>query len=165
MNWHVRKDGIYDLSCDIVLDTVVGTDLAKSEVFARHMGFRRYSTEWASVIEDASIGIVAITMTNASHAEIAIAALQAGKHCYCEKPMAVSIRRAGEMVDVAERSGLVTQVGFNCIKNPALSLARQMIVEGELGSITSFMGLHAEDYLSDPPCHGHGVLPPMTAVH
>ncbi len=75
-----------------------------------------------------------------------------------------SLGQAGEMVDAAERSGLVTQVGFNCIRNPALSLARQMIMEGELGSITSFRGLHAEDYLSDPPCHRHGVLPPMTAV-
>lgn len=142
--------GIYDLPRAAVLDTVVGvSDLEASEA-ARRMGFQRHSSDWKSVIADPAIEAVSVTTPNALHAPIAIAAVEAGKHCYCEKPLSTTLEEALSMVEAAEKAGVVTQVGFNYIKNPILSLAREMIAAGELGRITGFRGIHAEGYMSDP---------------
>ena len=81
---------------------------------------------------------------------MALAAIAAGKHVHCEKPLSPSLADSLEMVEAAEKAGVVTQVGFNYIKNPLLKLARDMIAAGELGEITGFRGIHAEDYMHDP---------------
>jgi predicted dehydrogenase len=81
---------------------------------------------------------------------MAIAAARAGKHVHCEKPLAPSAGEAREMMEAAETAGVRTQVGYNYIKNPALKLAREMIAGGELGEITGFRGIHAEDYMANP---------------
>src|SRR5262249_46041912 len=69
---------------------------------------------------------------------------------HCEKPLAPTAKEAAEMVQAAQAAGVVTQVGYNYIKNPLLKLAKQMIADGELGEIVSFRGIHAEDYMADP---------------
>ncbi|MGL4590517.1 MAG: Gfo/Idh/MocA family protein, partial [Aestuariivirga sp.] len=71
-------------------------------------------------------------------------------HVHCEKPLAPSAGEAREMMEAAEAAGVKTQVGYNYIKNPALKLAREMIAGGELGEITGFRGIHAEDYMANP---------------
>ena len=80
---------------------------------------------------------------------MALAAIAAGKHVHCEKPLAPTAADCKEMALAAEAAGLVTQVGFNYLKNPVIALARDMIAAGELGEIRSFRGLHAEDYMAD----------------
>ena len=98
---------------------------------------------------------------------MALAAIAAGKHVHCEKPLSPSLADSPEMVEAAEKAGVVTQVGFNYIKNPLLKLARDMVAAGELGEITGFRGIHAEDYMHDPespytwridPVGGPGVI-------
>src|SRR2546430_14132557 len=81
---------------------------------------------------------------------MALAAVAAGKHVHCEKPIAPNADAAKDMMDAAEAAGVVTQVGYNYIKNPILKLARSMVAAGELGEITGFRGIHAEDYMADP---------------
>jgi predicted dehydrogenase len=94
--------------------------------------------------------VIDITAPNALHKEMALAAIAAGKHVYCEKPLAPLAADAAEMTAAAEARGVKTQVGFNYLCNPVLALARQLIDDGELGAITGYRGIHAEDYMADP---------------
>ena len=91
-----------------------------------------------------------ITAPNALHKEMALAAIAAGKHVYCEKPLAPLATDALELAVAAEAVGVKTQVGFNYLCNPMLVLAREMIAAGELGEIRGYRGVHAEDYMNDP---------------
>jgi predicted dehydrogenase len=81
---------------------------------------------------------------------VALAASAAGKHIHCEKPVAPTAHDARDMMAAAEAAGVVTQVGYNYIKNPLLGLARDMIAADELGDIIGFRGIHAEDYMANP---------------
>jgi predicted dehydrogenase len=118
--------------------------------FAGQFGFERSTTDWKSLVADPQIDVISITTPNVLHREMAVAAAQAGKHIHCEKPLAPTAKEAAEMVQAARIAGVVTQVGYNYIKNPLLKLAKQMISDGELGEIVSFRGIHAEDYMADP---------------
>ena len=87
---------------------------------------------------------------NITHAEIAIAAAQAGKHVYCEKPLAMNVAEARDMVAAVEAAGVLSLVGFNFTKNPIQGLARKMIAEGDLGDILLVRGWSDEDFGTDP---------------
>jgi predicted dehydrogenase len=133
-----------------VMEAVSDIDRPAAEEAARKFGFKRVHADWRSLIEDPGVGIVSITTPNVLHREIALAAVAAGKHVHCEKPIAPNASAAKDMMDAAEAAGIVTQVGYNYIKNPILKLAREMVRAGELGGITGFRGIHAEDYMADP---------------
>ncbi|RDJ98563.1 Gfo/Idh/MocA family protein [Paraburkholderia lacunae] len=117
---------------------------------AEQFGFEHATGDWRSLLDDHDIEVVSITTPCSLHREMALAAIAAGKHVHCEKPIAPSASDACEMMKAAESTNVVTQVGYNYIKNPILKLAREMIASGELGEITSFRGIHAEDYMADP---------------
>lgn len=133
-----------------ILRAVSDINSAAAEATAAQFGFQRWSTDWRSLLNDPSIGIISITTPNIMHHEMALAAIEAGKHVHCEKPLAPSAAEAKTMMEAAEQAGCITQVGYNYIKNPLLKLAREMIAAGELGEITNFRGIHAEDFMADP---------------
>ena len=120
-----------------------------ARAMAVQFGFQEWSADWHSLLGDPSIDVISITTPNVMHREMALAAISAGKHVHCEKPIAPNAADAAVMLKAAERAGCITQVGYNYIKNPLLKLAREMIVAGELGEITGFRGIHAEDYMAD----------------
>jgi predicted dehydrogenase len=134
---------------------------------AAQYGFESSTGDWRKLIADPSIDVVSITTPNSFHKEMTLAAIAAGKHVHCEKPLAPTLTEAQEMLKAAEAKGVVTQVGYNYIKNPLLKMAKEMIAAGELGDITGFRGTHAEDYMHDPealytwrldPAGGPGVV-------
>ena len=134
---------------------------------AHQYGFEKSSGNWHDLINDPAIDVVSITTPNTMHREMALAAIAAGKHVHCEKPLSPTLKDSEEMLKAAEAKGVITQVGFNYIKNPMLKVARDMIAAGELGEITGFRGIHAEDYMHDPqspwtwridPSGGPGVI-------
>jgi predicted dehydrogenase len=134
---------------------------------AHQYGFQKSTGDWKTLIADPEVQVVSITTPNAMHKEMALAAIAAGKHVHCEKPLSPTLADSLEMVKAAEAKGVHTQVGFNYIKNPLLKLARDMVSSGELGEITGFRGIHAEDYMHDPenpwtwridPSGGPGVI-------
>jgi predicted dehydrogenase len=133
-----------------VLVAVADNVAAAAEATGAQFGFKKWHADWRAVIADPAIGIVSITTPNILHAEMAIAAAKAGKHVHCEKPLAPDSATAETMVRAAESAGVVTQAGFNYLKNPVIKLAKEMVEAGELGEITGFRGIHAEDYMSDP---------------
>src|SRR6478752_9956800 len=139
--------GIFPGSLRPVLQSVADINGEAAEQAAKQFGFRRWRTDWRALVDDPDIEVVSITAPNAVHREMALAAIAAGKHVHCEKPIAPSAADAFEMMEAAETATVVTQVGYNYIKNPVLKLAREMIASGELGEITSFRGVHAEDYM------------------
>lgn len=133
-----------------VLRTVSDINAPAAKAMATQFGFQNWNAEWRSLLEDPAIDVISITTPNVMHREMALAAIAAGKHVHCEKPLAPNAAEALDMMAAAEQAGCVTQVGFNYIKNPLLKLARDMIAAGELGDITGFRGIHAEDFMADP---------------
>lgn len=134
---------------------------------AHQYGFETSTDDWRALISNSAIQVISITTPNSMHKEMALAAIAAGKHVHCEKPLSPTVADSLELVKAAEAKGVNTQVGFNYIKNPMLKLARQMVEAGELGEITGFRGIHAEDFMHDPaspwtwridPSGGPGVI-------
>ena len=140
---------VFDVPYEIVLHTVADRTDAIAATAARAFGFAKSTGDWRVLVEDPEIDLVDITAPNAFHKEMALAAIAAGKHVYCEKPLAPLAADAAEMADAAEAAGVKTQVGFNYLCNPMLAQAREMIRSGALGEIRSYRGVHAEDYMAD----------------
>ena len=143
----------------------VNADAARKA--AHQYGFESSTGNWRDLISNPAVQVVSITTPNSMHKDMALAAIAAGKHVHCEKPLSPTLAESLEMVGAAEKAGVCTHVGFNYIKNPLLKLARQMVEAGELGEITGFRGIHAEDYMHDPqgpwtwridPSGGPGVI-------
>lgn len=139
----------FDLAFDMSLDTLADVTEEAAAAAAAQFGFARSTADWRAMAADPQIDVVSVTAPNALHREMALAAIAAGKHVHCEKPLAPLASEALEMTEAAEAAGVATQVGFNYLCNPMLALAREMIAAGELGEIRSYRGVHAEDYMAD----------------
>ena len=133
-----------------ILEIVADIDAKALEKWAGEFGFVRWTTNWKEIVEDPHVDIVDITTPNHLHAEMAIAAAHAGKHIYCEKPLATTSADASRIVAAVEKSGVINIVGFNYLKNPAQAFAQQLIASGELGEITLFRGTFDQDFLANP---------------
>jgi predicted dehydrogenase len=142
--------GIFPLELRPVLEIVADNNPEAGRKAHRQLGFKRMTEDWRELVTDPAIEIVSITTPNLVHREMALAAIAAGKHVHCEKPIAPHAEDARAMMEAAEAKGIRTQVGYNYLKNPLLPLARDMIAAGELGEIIGFRGIHAEDYMLDP---------------
>lgn len=140
---------VFDLPLTPVLDTVADVTEEAAQQAARAYGFERATADWRALIQNPQIDVISITAPNALHKEMALAAIAAGKHVHCEKPLAPMASDAAEMAAAAEAAGVKTQVGFNYLCNPMMALARDMVAGGELGDILGYRGLHAEDYMTD----------------
>ncbi|HSK40199.1 MAG TPA: Gfo/Idh/MocA family oxidoreductase, partial [Arenibaculum sp.] len=142
--------GVYELPASPTLAILADADEGRAAQAAASLGFRRSTGDWRALVNDPEVDIVAITTPNALHKPMSLAAIAAGKNVYCEKPLATSVADAREMAEAAEAAGVATLVGFNYLKNPMISLAREIIDSGEIGEITGFRGIHAEDFMADP---------------
>jgi len=114
------------------------------------LGYDRWATDWREAIDDPAIDVVDIVTPNWLHLDIALAALGAGKHVYCEKPLALTAVDARRMADAAAAAGVTTLVGFTYLSNPAIALARELIQRGDLGAIWTVRGNFSLDAVSDP---------------
>lgn len=140
----------FELPVQLRLAALADADAARAEQCARAWGFEHSHADWQQLVSDPSVQLVAITTPNHLHFPMAMAAIEAGKAVYCEKPLAVSLQQAREMHQAAEAAAVVTRVGYNYQHNPMIGLARQMINSGELGDIISFQGQFCEDFMGDP---------------
>ncbi|WP_374007963.1 Gfo/Idh/MocA family protein [Leifsonia sp. LS-T14] len=142
----------FDLPAEPVMATIVGRDGARVEDARERFGWDRAETDWRRVIDDPAIDIVDICTPGDSHAEIAIAALEAGKHVLCEKPLANTVEEARAMAAAAERAaarGIRSMVGFSYRRVPAIGFARSLIQQGRLGAIRQVRALYLQDWLRD----------------
>jgi predicted dehydrogenase len=114
------------------------------------MGFARSTSNYLDVVNDSKVELISICVPNAVHKEIAVAALQAGKHVWCEKPMATNLADAEEMLAAARASDCQTILGYNYTQNPLVQSARQLIEEGAIGRVFGFHGIYDIDNEADP---------------
>ena len=141
-------DRTFDLPLAPRVTVLADRDLATATAAAASLGIPSASGDWREAIADASIDMVAIATPNLLHAPIAIAAIEAGKAVYCEKPLATTIAESEAMTAAAAASGRPTAVGFTYLYNPMIALARELIADGEIGEVTAFRGIHAEDFMA-----------------
>ena len=118
---------VFDLPVNFHLEMVADASDALAQKACNALGFNRHTSRWRDLVEDPEISLINITAPNALHKEIALAAIAAGKHVYCEKPLAPSAKDAFEMTCAAEQANIKTQVGFNYLTNPIFALAKEMI--------------------------------------
>jgi len=148
--WRQVARFFHDLPFDPVLKVVVGRTEAKVKEAAPRLGFEEYATNWQSVLARKDIDIVDICTPGDSHAEIAVAAAEAGKAILCEKPLANTVTDAERMLAAVKRAGVVNMVCHNYRRCPAVALARKIIDEGQLGDIHHYRGLYLQDWIVDP---------------
>jgi predicted dehydrogenase len=134
---------------------------------AQELGFARATGDWRSLVSDPGIDVVSITTPNAFHPEMAIAALEAGKHVWCEKPMATGLADAERMLVAARASGKLAVLGYNYIQNPIVNLMRDLLREKRIGEVNHIRIEVDEDFMADPEAlfywkseatSGHGAL-------
>lgn len=114
-------------------------------------GFEHYATDWHTVIDNPEIDIVDVCTDNKFHREMSVAAIEHGKHVFCEKPLADSIEDALEMESAAEKAGAANMVDFHYRKIPALAQLHELIQAGELGRIYHIKGMFLQDFGFDSP--------------
>ncbi|MGI9510433.1 MAG: Gfo/Idh/MocA family protein [Geminicoccaceae bacterium] len=132
------------------LAVLADVDAGHAGEAAHAFGFSRATDDWQGLVDDPAVDIVAITAPNFLHQEMALKAIAAGKHVYCEKPLSLDAKGAATMTEAAEKAGVKTLVGYNYLHNPAIRLAKDIIDSGEIGEIIHFRGTHFEDYLANP---------------
>ncbi|REF37835.1 Gfo/Idh/MocA family protein [Thermasporomyces composti] len=143
----------FDVPYAIDMAAICGRTEEKVRAAAEKYGWRSYETNWQALIERDDIGLIDICSPGGNHAEVAIAALNAGKHVLCEKPLANTVEEAREMVKAAEAAaanGVRAMVGFNYRRVPAAAFARKLVQEGKLGAIRHIRAVYLQDWIVDP---------------
>jgi predicted dehydrogenase len=142
----------FDLPLAPELTAVAGRNPNGVKAAAAKYGWASTETDWRRLIERDDIDLIDICTPGNTHAEIAIAALEAGKHVLCEKPLANSVEEAAKMTAVAQAAaerGVLSMCGFSYRRTPALALAKRMVEEGRLGKIRHVRAQYLQDWLSD----------------
>ncbi|CAA9581595.1 MAG: Myo-inositol 2-dehydrogenase [uncultured Thermomicrobiales bacterium] len=129
---------------------VCGRDEASVRAAAAQLGWEGYETDYRALVGRDDIGLVDVATPGDSHREVVLAALDAGKHVLCEKPLANTLAEAREMLAAAERAGVVAMVNFNYRRAPAVQLARQLIADGLIGEVRHWRAVYLQDWINDP---------------
>ncbi len=135
-NAYLKAPKFFNLPVRPVMHTIAGLDLISLAPFADRWGWKKYSTQWKDVVRDPNIHLVDVSTPNYMHADQAMAALAAGKHVACEKPLSISLKDARNMRNAAARARRCrTFVWYNYRRCPAVALAHQLVKDGRLGRL------------------------------
>ncbi len=144
---------VFDLPARARMVAVAGRSAGKVAAAAQRLGWAEYTTDWRELVERDDIDLIDICTPGDSHAEIALAALAAGKHVLCEKPMSNTVAEARTMVAAAAAArtrGVRAMCGYNYRRVPAVSLLRELIAAGKLGEIRHVRAVYLQDWIVDP---------------
>ncbi|MFH1747159.1 MAG: Gfo/Idh/MocA family oxidoreductase [Planctomycetota bacterium] len=146
-NAYLKAERFFNLPIRPIMRAIVGRDLIALAPFAARWGWKKYSTSWKEVVRDSDIDLVDISTPNYMHAEQALAALSAGKHVACEKPLAATLKDAKTMKNAAARARKCqTFVWYNYRRCPAVALAHRLVAEGELGKLYHVRASYLQDW-------------------
>ena len=145
-----RLPMFFDCGAEIGMKALCGRDEQWVAQAAEKLGWEGYETAWESLVKREDIDAIDITAPSNMHKVIAIAAAENGKHVFCEKPLALNLADAREMLEVAEKAGIRHQIGFNYRFAPAIRLAKQIIHDGKLGTIRHVRASYLQDFITDP---------------
>jgi predicted dehydrogenase len=132
------------------MTALCGRDEAAVKQAAIDMGWNGYETDWKKLVTRQDIGLVDVSTPGDSHAAIAIAAANEGKHVFCEKPLANTLTEARAMAEAVKKNGVVGMVNFNYRRVPAVQLAKRLIQEGRIGKIYHWRSVYLQDWIMDP---------------
>ena len=141
-----KVNQFFDLDHRPVLKAICGRNEANVKAFAAQWGYQSTETDWRKLLSRSDIDLIDIATPNDSHAEIAIAAAQAGKMVMCEKPLGRSPAESTRMVAAVERAGVPNMVWYNYRRVPAVTLAKQILDEGRLGKIFHYRAKFLQDW-------------------
>lgn len=139
-----------DVPFQPVLKVLVGRTETKVAEARDRLGFEEHATSWRDVLARKDIDVVDICTPGDSHAEIAIAAAAAGKAILCEKPLANTVAEAEKMLAAVVKAGVIHMLCHNYRRCPAVTLAKQIIDEGQIGDIHHYRGVYLQDWIVDP---------------
>lgn len=142
----------FDLPMHPRMTAVCGRDKEAATKVAERFGWESVETDWRALLERDDIDVIDICTPGDTHAEIAIAALRAGKHVLCEKPLANTVAEAEAMAEAAAEAaqhGVRAMVGFTYRRTPAVAMARKLAADGWLGTIRHVRAQYLQDWLND----------------
>lgn len=146
-----RQVGRYfELPIEVGMRTLCGRTEHAVKAAAEKFGWESYETDWRKVVADPQIDIVDVAVPGNAHAEIAIAAAEAGKIVFCEKPIGNTLAEAEAIAAAVRKGGKPSAVFHNYRKAPAVGLAKRMIDEGRIGTIYHFRAQYLQDWIADP---------------
>ncbi|MFQ1002765.1 Gfo/Idh/MocA family protein [Modestobacter sp. SSW1-42] len=143
----------FDLPLRPELTVLGGRNADSVSAAAERLGWADTETDWRRLVERDDVDLVDICTPGDTHAEIAIAALRAGKHVLCEKPLANSVAEAEAMTAAAAEaaaSGVLAMVGFTYRRVPAIALAARLVAEGRIGQVRHVRAQYLQDWIADP---------------
>ncbi|MBL6632595.1 MAG: Gfo/Idh/MocA family oxidoreductase [Candidatus Nanopelagicales bacterium] len=141
---------VFDLGVDVDMRVICGRNDEAVTAAAAKYGWQSAETDWRAVIARDDIDIIDVCTPGSSHEEIAVAALNAGKHVICEKPLANTVAEAERMAAAAQASSGKSMVAFNYRRVPALAYARELVRQGRLGRIFHVRAVYLQDWIIDP---------------
>ena len=145
-----RLGMFFDADATVTKKAICGRDAEWAAKSAAKYGWDGVETDWRALVSRPDIDVIDITAPSNAHRDIAVAAAQAGKHVFCEKPLALTLADARLMHEEAEKAGIKHQIGFNYRFAPAVVLAKRMIDEGKLGTIRHVRASYLQDFIIDP---------------
>jgi predicted dehydrogenase len=144
---------VFDLPLRPAMAALCGRNAAAVRAAADRLGWAATETDWRALVKRDDVQLVDVCTPGDGHAEVAIAALAAGKHVLCEKPLANTVDEAEAMAAAADRAaarGVRAMTGFNYRRVPAIALARQLVADGRIGAIRHVRASYRQDWLVDP---------------
>ncbi|GAB3152724.1 Gfo/Idh/MocA family oxidoreductase [Micromonospora sonneratiae] len=144
---------VYDLPARARMAMICGRDSSKVADAATRLGWEGHTTDWRDLVARDDIDVIDVCTPGDSHAEIAVAALAAGKHVLCEKPLANSVQEARAMAAAAataQAAGVRSMCGFNYRRVPAVTMMRDLVASGRLGTVRHVRAAYLQDWIVDP---------------
>lgn len=145
-----RLGMFFDCGAQVNRKAICGRDEAWLKKSAEKFGWEGYETEWEKLVARSDIDVIDITAPSNAHKAIAIAAAENGKHIFCEKPLALTLADAREMLEAVRKNGVRHQIGFNYRFAPAVQLMKNMIDAGKIGTIRHVRASYLQDFIIDP---------------
>jgi len=149
-NGWLQASRFFDPEMQPVLQVACGRNQTALRAFSDRWGWKHIEPDWKKVLERDDVDVVDISLPQHLHAEVAIAAAKAGKHIFCEKPMALNSLDAEKMLKAAEKAGIKHFLNHNYRRCPAVRLARRLIDEGRIGRVFHWRGAYQQDWIVDP---------------
>lgn len=140
----------FDVDPQPVMRAICGRNEAAVSAAAASLGWESVETDYHQLVNRSDIGLVDVSTPGYLHKDVVIAALEAGKHVLCEKPLANTLDEAAEMLAAAKKAGTIAMVNFNYRRVPAVQFAKKLIDDGTLGEIRHWRAVYLQDWLVDP---------------
>ena len=149
-NAYLKVARFFDVEPRPVMKAICARNEQELAEFAAKFGWESYETDWRKLVARPDVDVVDVSAPSNVHRDVAVAAAEAGKHVFCEKPLAFNLQQAREMLAAVRKAGVANLVNFNYRCCPALALAQQMIKAGEIGEVRHFRATYLQDWLVDP---------------